>query len=139
RGSRRASRGSDPSPAAYRRRAVRRACGPWPHPRSPASGERVAAPELIDGAGELGMLGPREGGIAGEDAIGLFRSFSDELGIDIREIDDAQLGDTRLPLAEELAGTTDREIAFRKVEPIERHLADVIVELLRCHRVQTLG
>ena len=66
------------------------------------------------------MLGPRERGIAGEDAIGLFRSFTDELGVHIREIDDPQLGDTRLPLAEELAGTTDREITFRTRRRRER-------------------
>src|SRR5207248_11438034 len=114
------SRGSDRWRSVCRPRAARRGCAPWPLRRSLASGERVAAPELIDGTRELAVLGARELRIAGEYAIGLLGRLADQLGVDIGEIDDAELRDAMLPRPEEFAGAEDGEVAFRQLEAVDR-------------------
>src|SRR5207247_8084128 len=91
-------------------------------------------PELIDGSQELDVLRAREGGIGGEDAIGLFGSLADEVGVDVSEIDDAQLRNTMLSRAEEFAGTADLKVAFRQLESVDRPAV-----LFLHHRREPLG
>jgi hypothetical protein len=59
------------------------------------------------------MLRPLEGRVRGEDRVGVLRGLAREARVDVLEVDDAELVDTALLVAEELTGPADLEIAAR--------------------------
>ena len=80
------------------------------------------------------MLRPLEGRVGLEDQVGFLGGLAREARIDVAQIDDAQLRDAVLLVAEELAGAADVEIALGQGEAVER-----LAVLALGHRGEPLG